>query len=107
MSSTKKVKKVYSLRVDGTEILSVEIETIDGLPPIRLNTNWLKKLANGQLSQVLNGNRSGNGDGDGNGDGAITKGNGNGNGNGNGTGKRVNKPASSPVKSRQERQVEK
>ncbi len=54
MSNTKIVKKVYSLRVDDVEILSVEVETIDGLPPIKLNKSWLKKLANGQLNKTLN-----------------------------------------------------
>lgn len=61
MSNTEKVKKVYSLSVDGVEILSVEVETIDGLPPVKLNKEWLRNLAQRQLNHTLNGNSNGNG----------------------------------------------
>jgi hypothetical protein len=44
MRSTKKTEKIYSLTVDSREILSVEVETVPGLPKPKVPRKWLKGL---------------------------------------------------------------
>jgi len=44
IAKAEKFKKLCSLQVNQTEILSVEVELVPGLPTPQLDSHWLRRL---------------------------------------------------------------